>query len=413
MSKPRQPIQRVKGALQWAQEAAQRRTQRYRASGLRFALADRIDYFNPDAWDAVAKHGSLYLDRRYLRAIEGCTGADIEPRYALLFDEDEPVAAVSAQRVRIQGARLKPDTPPDELPLAEALGRLVRDRLLDCLDDTMLVCGNMYGGGPTGAAVCGGVDPTRVWSGVAESLYRIRRADKLVGDPAFVLFKDVDPSVPSAALHRFSYRPIDTEPEMVLALDPAWRTFDDYLAALNKKYRAAARKVHKTLAAANVQVVADDRETSSAALNALYQQVLSRAESTPVVLPSDYFERVHAALGEDARITTLSRDGALLGFVMTLRDGDTAIGHFVGIDYTVELPIYFRLLHAVIEAGMAFGCTQIQFGRTALDAKARLGALPVPQQVWCRHRHGALNLVIRELFSLVDPAEAPERNPFK
>lgn len=413
MSGPQRAVERVKGAWRWIQGTADRRTRRYRASGLHFALADRIDYFNPEAWDAAAAHGSLYLDRRYLRALEGCVGADIEPRYALLFDGNAPVAAVSAQRVRIQGARLKPDTPPDELPLAEAVGRLVRDRLLDCLDDTMLVCGNMYGGGPTGAALRSGVDPTRVWSGIAESLYRMRRADKLVGDPAFVLFKDVDPSVPSAALHRFSYRPIDTEPEMVLTLDPAWRTFDDYLAALNKKYRAAARKVRKTLSAASVRVVADDRTTSPAALNALYQQVLDRAESTPVALPADYFERVHAALGEDARITTLSRDGALLGFVMTLRDGDTAIGHFVGIDYSVDLPIYFRLLHAVIEAGIAFGCRQIRFGRTALDAKARLGALPVPQQVWCRHRHGALNLVIRELFSLVDPAEAPERNPFK
>ena len=403
----------MKSLTRWARSAVDRRTQRYRASGLRFALADRIDYFNPDAWDAVARHGSLYLDRRYLKALEACSGADIEPRYALLFDGGEPVAAVSAQRVRIQGARLKPDTPPDELPLAEAIGRLVRDRLLDCLDDTMLVCGNMYGGGPTGAALRPGVDTTQVWSGVAESLYRMRRADKLVGDPAFVLFKDVDPSVPSAALHRFSYRPIDTEPEMVLALDPAWRSFDDYLTALNKKYRAAARKVRKQLDAAQVHVVADDRETPCAALNALYQQVVARAESSPVVLPADYFERVRAALGDDARVTTLSRDGALLGFVITLRDGDTAIGHFVGIDYAIDLPIYFRLLQAVIEAGIALGCRQIRFGRTALDAKARLGALPVPQQVWCRHRHGALNLVIRELFSLVDPAEAPDRNPFK
>ena len=403
----------MKTLMRWAQASVDRRTQRYRASGLHFALADRIDYFNPDAWDAAAQHGSLYLDRRYLRALEACSDGDIEPRYALLFDGHEPVAAVSAQRVRIQGAHLKPDTPPDELPLAEAIGRLVRDRLLDCLDDTMLVCGNMYGGGPTGAALLPGADATQLWSGVAESLYRMRRADKLVGDPAFVLFKDVDPSVPSAAFHRFSYRPIDTEPEMVLALDPAWRTFDDYLGALNKKYRAAARKVRKQLDAAQVRVVADDHEAPCAALNALYQQVVERAESSPVTLPADYFERVRGALGDDARITTLSRDGALLGFVMTLRDGDTAIGHFVGIDYAIDLPIYFRLLQAVIEAGIAFGCQQIRFGRTALDAKARLGALPVPQQVWCRHRHGALNLVIRELFSLVDPAEAPERNPFK
>lgn len=410
-----QPVDTVRSLYQRLQTAAERRTWRYQASGLRFALSDRIAGFNPEAWDAVTREGPLYLDRRYLGAIEACARTDVEPRYALLFDGNDPIAAVSAQRVRIVGADLKPDAPHDELPLPEAVGRLVRDWFLDCLDDTMLVCGNMYGGGPTGVSLAAGADPTRVWPGVAEALYRMRRADKLIGDPAFVLFKDVDPSVPSDALHRFSYRPIETEPEMVLRLEPDWRTFDDYLAALNKKYRAAVRKVHKTLAKANVRVIADDRETPPAALYALYDQVVERAESSPVCLPADYFARIPAALGDDARLTTLYRGDQLIGFVISLRDGETAIGHFVGIDYAVnaELPVYHRLLHAVIEAGLAFRSQRIQFGRTALDAKARLGALPVPQQVWCRHRHGALNLVIRELFNLVEPAEAPERNPFK
>lgn len=405
----------VRNLVQRLQSAAERRTWRYQPSGLRFALSDSIAGVNPEVWDAVTRGGPLYLDRRYLGAVEACTRIDVDPRYALLFDGTAPVAAVAAQRVRIVGADLKPDAPHDELPLPEALGRLVRDWFLDCLDDTMLVCGNMYGGGPTGVAILPGVDPARVWPGVAEALYRMRRADKLVGDPAFVLFKDVDPSVPSEALHRFSYRPIETEPEMVLALDAGWRSFEDYLGALNKKYRAAVRKVHKTLTQAGVRVIADDRQTDPAALHALYAQVVERAESTPVALPVDYFARIPAALGDDARLTTLFRGDALVGFVISLRDGDATIGHFVGIDYAInsDLPVYFRLLHAVIEAGLAFGSKTVRFGRTALDAKARLGALPVPQQVWCRHRHGALNLVIRELFSLVDPAEAPERNPFK
>jgi hypothetical protein len=399
----------------WMQTVADRRHRRYVPSGLSFALSDRIDAFSPTAWDAACDDGPLYLDRRYLSAVERCARVDLEPRYALIFDGRRPVAAVAAQRVRIVGAHLKPDAVDGDLPLPEVVGRFVRDRLLDCLDDTMLVCGNLYGGGPTGVALAKGAEPGRIWPGVAEALYRLRRADKLNGDPAFVLFKDVDPSVPSEALHRFSYRPIETEPEMVLRLDPSWRTFDDYLAALTKKYRAAARKVRKALDGAGVRVIADDRETPSHALHALYRQVLERADSTPVVLPEDYFDQVPRALGDDTRLTTLYQGETLLGFVVILRDGPTAIGHFVGIDYGANraLPVYFRLLQAVIEAGLAFGCETIRFGRTALDAKARLGARPMPQQVWCRHRHGALNLVIRELFALVDPAEPPERNPFK
>ena len=40
-----------------------------------------------------------------------------------------------------------------------------------------------------------------------------------------------------AALRRFSYRPMATEPNMVLTIDPAWQSYEDYLGALDAKYR--------------------------------------------------------------------------------------------------------------------------------------------------------------------------------
>jgi len=36
---------------------------------------------------------------------------------------------------------------------------------------------------------------------------------------------------------------------MVLALDPAWRTYEDYLAALDAKYRRKVKDIAKKLAA--------------------------------------------------------------------------------------------------------------------------------------------------------------------
>jgi hypothetical protein len=55
----------------------------------------------------------------------------------------------------------------------------------------------------------------------------------------------------------------------------------------------------------------------------------------------------------------------------------------------------------------------LSFGRTALEPKARLGALPQPITVWMRHRQPVMNLFVRNLLRVIPHEEAPERNPFK
>ena len=91
--------------------------------------------------------------------------------------------------------------------------------------------------GQHAVAVAPDVEPDSVWPAVAEALYRVRRAEKLAGQAGFVLIKDV-PLADNAGvsqLEGLGYRSIETEPNMVLALDPAWRTHADYLASMASK----------------------------------------------------------------------------------------------------------------------------------------------------------------------------------
>ncbi|MBK8269327.1 MAG: hypothetical protein IPK83_13885 [Planctomycetes bacterium] len=66
-----------------------------------------------------------------------------------------------------------------------------------------------------------------------------------------------------------------------------------------------------------------------------------------------------------------------------MKDGDTAVGYYLGYDKATNetVPVYFRLLHAVIADSIAMGCKRLSLGRTALEPKARLGARPVPLNV--------------------------------
>jgi hypothetical protein len=263
-----------------------------------------------------------------------------------------------------------------------------------------------------------GEDPAELWPGVAEALYRIRRAERLTGETNFVMVKDVTPNQAGLeALHRFSYRPMETEPNMVLKIEPSWRSYDDYLGALDAKYRRNAKEHLKKLAAAGCVVEPlSDLGPHATRLHELYLAVHGNAAVRLVTLQESFLPNLACAMGENFRCTVIRRGEDLLGFVTAIRDGETALGYYIGFDREAAatgLPIYLRLLHATIADAIEWGCKELSLGRTALEPKAALGAKPQPMSVWMRHRVPALNWIFRGLLGGVPHAEAPERNPFK
>jgi predicted N-acyltransferase len=223
----------------------------------------------------------------------------------------------------------------------------------------------------------------------------------------------------AAALKRFSYRELETEPNMVLEISPEWKRYDDYLASLTSRYRKQARQIEKEVAAAGCvveEIGSEGIARQAEQLHALYMQTHRNARIRLVTLPVTFLPTLAARLGEDMRFTVLRRDEQLLGFVTTVRDGQTAVGYYIGFDRkaNADFPIYFRLLQEVVDHAIKLGCRRLSLGRTALEPKARLGARPEPLCLWIRHRIPMLNVIVRGLLhTLSDHDEPPERNPFK
>ncbi len=401
-------------------EARERHEARHRPSGFRFALAEQISALNPAHWDRVADQRRFFLRRSVLEAIEAHCPANVSPRYAVVYQGIEPVAVVAAQLVDVAGSSVwkpEPAAPERKRSLRAALTP-VAQKLAAGLEERALFAGNLMSWGFHGIAFAEGVDPKAVWPGISEALYRIRRAEKLAGQTDLVLVKDVTPNEAHAdVLRTYSYRPVETEPNMVLTLQPTWKTHEDYLGALDAKYRRKARDIFKKMEAAGCVVERlTDLAPHADELHALYRSVQGKAAVKLVTLPPSFLPALAAAAPDDFRCTVIRREGRMLGFVTSLRDGDTAIGYYIGFDREAAaegLPIYLRLLHATISDAIAWRCSKLSLGRTALEPKAGLGALPEPMTVWLRHRIPAMNWLLRGMLDAVPHAEAPERNPFK
>ena len=384
--------------------------ERHRPTGFGFALADNVDYLDADRWDALTKPDSLFFSRRYLRVLEDAAPENLQQRYALIFRGREPVAAVAAQLVTISLARVGK---------ARKNHRAI-ERPLEKLDERMLVCGNLLSWGMHGVCLAPHEDAASVWPAVAEALYRIRRADKLSGDTDLVMVKDFTDEDATAAsvLKRFSYRPHETDPNMVLEFSPHWKSYEDYLTSLTSKYRSTCRQIDRRVTEAGCTVrhlSAKEIGQQAENLHQLYVQTHSNAKFRPVTLRSDFLPTLADYLGDDFRCRVITRDSQLLGFVTSLRDGDTSVAYNIGFDReaALEIPLYLRLLNAVVEDGISLGGRRLSLGRTALEPKARLGAKPQPMRVLVRHRIPMLNVLVRALLHTIEHDEAPERNPFK
>jgi hypothetical protein len=380
---------------------------RHRPTGFGFALADQISFLDGTRWDRAAAGASIFLGRDYLGALEASRPENLAPRYALISRGSEPVAAVVAQVVGAEGRQWMKGEP-----------RGLAKKVVAGLKARLLVCGNLLSWGCHGVAFAPGEDRSALWPAVAEALYRIRRADHLLGETDLILVKDLpDSEAPAAeALRPYSYRPLETDPDMILEIPGSWKKYEDYLAGLTSSYRQSAKKIGKEIDKSGCRVERlADLAPHADRLHALYLQVHENAAVRPVTLAPGYLPAMARALGDRFRCAAVRRGEEILGFVVTLKDGDLGVGYYLGFDRAAaaEIPLYLRLLHAVVEDAIAMGCRRLSLGRTALDPKARLGARPNPMRVWVRHTHPWLNVILRGLLGAVPHDEAPERNPFK
>ena len=405
-------LDRVKKTVRLVRDSVAHHQERHRPSGFQFALADSVAMLRPDHWDALTAGESVYFSRKYLEVLEANPPANLRMHYGLVYRDGEPAAAVVAQAVEVHG-----DAVPR--PGIKKAARVSLARM----KQRILVCGNLLSWGFHGVAFRKGTNPAALWPAVAEALYRIRRGDRLFGDTGLILVKDLTEAVAATAepLTHFSYRPLDTEPNMVFHVKGEWLDFGDYVKGLRSGYRNSVKKVMKDFEEGGFTLERLDAagvEAHQDAIYGLYHQVHDQQKLRLISLHPGFIPALARTFGDDFRThIALSANGEAVGFITTLRDQDGAVGYYIGFDKEAAAngaPIYLRLLQRTIQDAIEMKAKWLSLGRTALQPKAQLGAQPAPLRCYVRHRVPAMNALVRGFLEFMpEPDAAPERNPFK
>jgi hypothetical protein len=391
--------------------------------GMNVVLQPEIEKLNKTDWEKVVPRDNFFLQWDYLSAFEKLSPGNMRFHYALLYDQKKPVAAFYFQVVHLTAEEisfiLQPITSSSKI---HGVGNSLREWLKKCREDNgfqILVSGNNFISGEYGVAMTKDADPETIFLALGETVKVITTNDRAKGKISAILVKDffVKTAVGgSDFIRKKRYHRFLVEPEMIVPITDSWKDFDDYLAALSKKYRHRAKAVlKKTEKLKVVELQEKDLEKAAPEIYRLYQNVFERAKFRLSILHPDYFLEMKRKFPDNFRIYGYGLNGKWVAFRSAFHLKNHLEAHFIGIDYTVNqnLPLYQRVLYDFIAEGIEAGYSKVFLGRTAAEMKSTVGAIPHDLVCYIRHRNGLSNQVIRPFIDYLKPSPWVPRNPFK
>ncbi len=382
-------------------------------------LGDRIAYMNPVHWDGLAEGKSLLLSRAVLGHFEESGPRSIRLRYGMIYHKEVPVAALAVRILKLEENPVSTDTiAPRRNGGYRTLARPAESTVNfapEMPGRSVMICGDYYVGGFHGILLRDEGELGKLWPAIATLLQRIEVQEGLSRERDFILIKDIPANATSETrlLRHSQYRRVDSSPNMVLPLSPRWKQYEDYLAHLNARYRLSAMRAARDLLR---QGIVTQPLTNLAhwapRMHDLYLSVQRRSITNFIPLPQNFLSALAGLLNPDQfHCTALMKEETLIGYSFTIKDRDTAVCYCLGWDTEVgqQSPMLTSLLHAVICDALEMGCKQVNYGRTALRAKAQMGAHPEPSELWVYHARPELDLPMVPLLDTLSHAPYGEQ----
>ena len=362
-------------------------------------------------WDEINGTPDLFFEIPFLYVLESQLKDTIAFNYLIFYKKKKPVGIAVLQLIKFNTGGVK----QDQMPCG--IHKVLWDKFFDKLDMTVLVCGNLFTCGTHGFKFSENWNSKDAYFALSQTLRSLRQS-RNTEKPSFVLAKDFWPNniQETAFLEEEDFRAIQIDPNMVLRLDPNWKTLDDYLNTMRTKFRSRAQKVfNNSSVLEKVDMSAAQIAQHEIRIDALYLLVVERAEFKVEQLNALVFKKFKEVLGDRFRFIAYFLDGQIMAF-STMFIGINAIeANHVGIDYSVNTTynLYQRMLYDFVDLGILLRVQEVRLGRTADTIKSCLGAVPIPMTLYVRHRNSFSNTLLKPMVELITPRNNEIRNPFK
>jgi predicted N-acyltransferase len=213
------------------------------------------------------------------------------------------------------------------------------------------------------------------------------------------------------------YYQFSTQPNMHFDIPSHWRSEQDYIDALSKKYRDQYKRARKKAHGIEKRKMdLEDIIKYEETIYDLYFHVAKNAPFNTFFLAKNHFRVFKENLKDKFLFYGYFLDGELIGFNTLIKNGDAMDTYFLGYDDTIqrEKMLYLNMLYDMIAYSINNGFKEIVFARTALEIKSSVGAKPQEMFGFIKHSNTLIDKSIAKIFCYLEPEVVwQERNPFK
>lgn len=366
----------------------------------------------PKEWDDLANE-NIFLSRNYLEILEKSAPKNMDCRFVGFFKNNSLIGICLSQFLNLNELESFGDR--DKCVKAK-----VRNFIFKNFSSHVLFIGNNMLTGQNCYSFLNKIDKKIIPNLLKNAASKLKDVYKIKGIKIHLTtYKDFD--FDTAMLLKSNgfeknYQ-FSTQPNMIFEVSENWKTEQDYIDNLSKKYRDQYKRSHKKIEGIKKKRMSlEEIKTNETIIYDLYFHVAKNAPFNTFFLSKNHFSFFKEMLNDDFLFYGYFMDNQIIGFNTLIRNGKALDTYFLGYDDKVQKDkmLYLNMLYDMVCCAINNQFSEIIFARTALEIKSSVGAKPVKMYGFIEHSNYFLNKYMSKIFPYLEPETIwQERNPFK
>ena len=366
----------------------------------------------PSNWDVLALN-NIFLSKDYLKILEKSAPENMVCHFIGFFRDKELVGIALSQFLDLN--KLESFGERDK-----CIKTSIRNSIFKNFCSHVLILGNNMLTGQNAYAFSDRIDKNTALLCLKTASKKLETIFKNKGQKVHITtFKDF-PQEETTVFQKAGFQDyfqFSTQPNMIFDIPTHWKTEQDYINALSKKYRDQYKRARKKAnGVVKIKMHLEDIIKHEDTIYDLYFHVAKNAHFNTFFLAKNHFRTLKEILKDKFLFYGYFLDEKLIGFNTIIKNGEVMDTYFLGYDESIqrEKMLYLNMLYDIIAYSINKGFKEIVFARTALEIKSAVGAKPQEMFGYMKHSNIILDTVIEKLFCYLEPEVVwQERNPFK
>ena len=366
----------------------------------------------PPYWDNLAV-STVFLSKSYLEVLEQSSPENMLCNYIGIFDNEILVGIAVSQFLNLNKLESFGDRD-------KCVKTAIRNIVFRNFASHVLIIGNNMLTGQNAYAFANSIDKNKVTQALYDATNQLKKIFKSKGIPIHITtYKDFS----SEEIKHFEtpafkkYYQFSTQPNMVFSIHESWKSEQDYIDSLSKKYRDQYKRSRKKASGIEKRKLnLEEIIRLEDIINDLYFHVAKNAPFNTFFLPKNHFRIFKEIFKEKFLFYGYFIGEKLIGFNTLIKNGEVMDTYFLGYDDSIqrENMLYLNMLYDMIAYSIKKDFKEIVFARTALEIKSSVGAKPITMYGLISHTNPLVNPYMSIIFKYLEPKTIwQQRNPFK